>query len=228
MACIVFKQGKYWLYHHSDFDHENMVNKPLEQIWLSMKKPNKNLFGHSNIIKEANNQTVHPEHGYRLKLGDILRFGRVRFYVKAISSDLSHSVDEVNGVIEKHITEQNGTSTIRDSIQVDEYYGENSLDSPDRSQNNNQNSLNTITFGDNYVNDLRNSFSSIQNNLDESETVIKNLIKQDLSFSQIKIPQTNAFQTDLNKNKENVCRICLEASPEGEEMTSNPLIAPCK
>ena len=58
-----------------------MIHKPLEQIWLSLKDPNKDLFGNSSK-NDPNKHSIHPKLGYRIRLGDIVRFGRVRFFVK--------------------------------------------------------------------------------------------------------------------------------------------------
>lgn len=53
---------------------------PSEQAWIVLKNMNKNIF------KEKFKQ----RHGYKLTGGDTIKFGRVRFVVKKISSDTSY------------------------------------------------------------------------------------------------------------------------------------------
>lgn len=38
-------------------------------------------------------ELIHPKYGYRLNEGDILRFGKVRFRVKKISSEKDDKLD---------------------------------------------------------------------------------------------------------------------------------------
>jgi hypothetical protein len=44
LACIIFKKGKYWLYHNQDFSQADMITNPSSQIWLPLSNPNPNIF----------------------------------------------------------------------------------------------------------------------------------------------------------------------------------------
>lgn len=52
-----------------------------------------------------------------------------------------------------------------------------------------RNSHNTITFGDNYINDMRNSFDSSFMFDEQNDKALKQISKQEDSFNQINIPK---------------------------------------
>ena len=77
LMSIAFKNGRYWIYHNRDFTNQDALINPSEQVWIVLKNMNKNIF----------KEKVKKKYGYRLRGGDTIKFGRVRFIVKKISSD---------------------------------------------------------------------------------------------------------------------------------------------
>lgn len=80
LISIVYKNGRYWIYHSRDFSSTDALLNPSEQAWIVLKDINKNVF------KDKLNKKL----GYRLTGGDTIKFGRVRFVVKKISSDAKY------------------------------------------------------------------------------------------------------------------------------------------
>jgi hypothetical protein len=72
----VFKSGKYWLYHGSDSSEEEPVLSKYPTIWLVL----------NDINKQSMKEMIHPRYGYKMNHGDTLRFGKIKFRVKKISS----------------------------------------------------------------------------------------------------------------------------------------------
>ena len=75
LLSIAYKEGRYWIYHSKDFTSKEAIRAPSEQPWISLKHLNSVSFG----------SRFHPKYGYKLKKGDIIKFGRVRFKVTKIS-----------------------------------------------------------------------------------------------------------------------------------------------
>lgn len=80
LLSIAYKNGRYWLYHSRDFTTQDALVNPAEQAWVVLKHLNKNVF----------KDKYSKKHGYRLTGGDTIKFGRVRFVVKRISSEASY------------------------------------------------------------------------------------------------------------------------------------------
>jgi hypothetical protein len=76
LLSIAYKDGRYWIYHSKDFSTIESLKLPSDQPWISLKHMNPVSFG----------QRYHPKYGYKLKKGDIVKFGRVRFRITSISS----------------------------------------------------------------------------------------------------------------------------------------------
>jgi hypothetical protein len=53
---------------------------PSEQAWIVLKNMNKSIF----------KDKLKKKYGYKLSGGDTIKFGRVRFVVKKISSDMTY------------------------------------------------------------------------------------------------------------------------------------------
>ena len=73
LFIIVFKNGKYWIYHSKDFNEEERLKNPVEQAWVSLRNITPALFSKQKYDKYL---------GYKLSEGDIIKFGRVRFKIK--------------------------------------------------------------------------------------------------------------------------------------------------
>ncbi|CAI2359843.1 unnamed protein product [Moneuplotes crassus] len=86
LSCIVYKGGKYWIYHGKDFQEDEIIDTKKPSVWLVL----------NDVNKYSLKDLIDPKYGYRIKQGDILRFGKVRFKVKQISSkdELDHSFKE--------------------------------------------------------------------------------------------------------------------------------------
>lgn len=80
LLTLAFKNGRYWLYHSRDFTYQDALVNPAEQVWIVLKNMNKNIF----------KDKLHKKFGYKLKGGDTIKFGRVRFVIKKISSDSTY------------------------------------------------------------------------------------------------------------------------------------------
>lgn len=76
LFTCVFKNGKYWIYHSRDFDEDDMIKNPVDQTWISLREVSPTLF------KKQYSKRL----GYKLKEGDIIKFGRVRFQVRSLGS----------------------------------------------------------------------------------------------------------------------------------------------
>ena len=81
VLTVAFKNGRYWLYHCREFTYMDALQNPAEQAWIVLKEMNPAIF----------KEKLHKSYGYRLTGGDILKFGRVRFVVKKISSDMKYN-----------------------------------------------------------------------------------------------------------------------------------------
>lgn len=77
ILSIAYKNGRYWAYHPRDFSISDSLKAPAEQPWIPLKCLNSTSFKNK----------YHPKFGYKLKKGDIIKFGRVRFRVSAISNN---------------------------------------------------------------------------------------------------------------------------------------------
>lgn len=38
LFTIVFKNGKYWIYHCRDFDEDDCIKNPIDQTWISLRQ----------------------------------------------------------------------------------------------------------------------------------------------------------------------------------------------
>ncbi len=75
LLSIAYKQGRYWIYNYKDFSTKESLKQPSDQPWISLK--------HLNAVSHGGRYD--PEYGYKLKQGDIVKFGRVRFRISRIS-----------------------------------------------------------------------------------------------------------------------------------------------
>jgi len=74
-ATVLEKNNNYWVYHKNvleDYDEE--VINPADKIW--------------RIAKYINNHKNFTLRGYRIKIGDTLKFGRVRFKVIKMENEV--------------------------------------------------------------------------------------------------------------------------------------------
>ncbi|CAI2386918.1 unnamed protein product [Moneuplotes crassus] len=74
LFITAFKNGKYWMFHPQDFNEEEKVQNPIDQVWISLRGATPAIF------PGKFNKSL----GYKLTDGDIIKFGRVRFRVKRI------------------------------------------------------------------------------------------------------------------------------------------------
>lgn len=75
-AVIHEKEDNFWIYHRSIVeDDEEEKQHPADKAWI--------------IVKFANQQPASPYHrGYKLRIGDTIKFGRVRFKVIMLSNEV--------------------------------------------------------------------------------------------------------------------------------------------
>ncbi|CAI2381940.1 unnamed protein product [Moneuplotes crassus] len=99
ILSIAYKKGRYWLYHGKDLAVEDVLKTPSEQLWMPV-----------STATSVNNKEKYSKYfGYKIKQGDILKFGRVRFRVKKISSSGNMEKMEQNIPSESiHMTEKDG------------------------------------------------------------------------------------------------------------------------
>jgi len=83
LLSLVYKQGSYWLYHCKSLQDETFKNHT-ERVWRIVKYENY-LSSRPNVIFRL---MFHPQY-LKLKLGDIIKFGRVRFQIKQLVVDLN-------------------------------------------------------------------------------------------------------------------------------------------
>ena len=70
-ATCFFKDGIYWMYHrHQVDDAEIEKHNPGDKLWLIIK----------HMVNDKD-YTCAPGHGFKLDLGDTIKFGRVRYKV---------------------------------------------------------------------------------------------------------------------------------------------------
>mmetsp|Transcript_8673 Transcript_8673/g.8194 ORF Transcript_8673/g.8194 Transcript_8673/m.8194 type:complete len:149 (-) Transcript_8673:691-1137(-) len=68
---ILYTEGQYWIYHKAFYDkRDDFISQPEKVIWYS--------------VRDFRNSA--SSLGYKLKKGDILKFGRARLRVKEIST----------------------------------------------------------------------------------------------------------------------------------------------
>lgn len=91
---IAYKNGSYYAYHGKDLQVKEVLKSPSEQIWMPLR----------TATKYNSKDRYDPYFGYKIKKGDIVKFGRVRFRIKNISS---YSKEEQPNNKENH-TEVNG------------------------------------------------------------------------------------------------------------------------
>lgn len=72
LFSCTFKNGQFWIYHCRDFDEEDRIKNPIDQVWMSIRDATPQMFP----------KKYHKSLGYKLTEGDIIKFGRVRFKVK--------------------------------------------------------------------------------------------------------------------------------------------------
>lgn len=76
-ASCLFKDNNYWIYHRFDIDSaEDEKANPGDKLWLVMR--------HMGNDKDYNFQ---PGQGYKLEIGDTIKFGRVRYKVIMMHSE---------------------------------------------------------------------------------------------------------------------------------------------
>ena len=83
LLSIAYKNGRYWLFHSRDFTRMDALVNPSEQAWIVLKNMNNNVF----------KDKVRKKQGYKLTGGDTIKFGRVRFVIKKISSDPTYDAN---------------------------------------------------------------------------------------------------------------------------------------
>ena len=199
-----------------------MIN-PSEQAWIVLKNMNKNVFKHK----------LKKKYGYKLSGGDTIKFGRVRFVVKKISSDSNY--------------DPNPTLIMKDDEMENQEKANNTEDEFDKF-NENENFQEPITTNRQQMEEPENDMNvqKLQKRLTVLQTIPKHSYESSLFFDMMSKPvedfmsdhssyEEDAFREDevvidkVDKNtEEKVCRICLgtEAEDEDEEGV-NPLFAPC-
>lgn len=140
------------------------------------------------------------EHGYKIKQGDIIRFGRVRFHVRRISSDDEYSSineSEINSDISSAITEKQ-SSEEREVIEEDNAQLENQENSREVTKQNSPSlhasprKFTNVAIAQDYshvevIDDLRRSFDSSLMFESQNELRLNQALDKRESFSQIKI-----------------------------------------
>ena len=76
---------------------EDVLKKPSEQAWVPVNSITKDTF------KNQYDQYL----GYKIKQGDVIKFGRVRFRIKKISSnkEIKSKIDNLNPANSLHFTD---------------------------------------------------------------------------------------------------------------------------
>lgn len=71
VATIFFKDNNYWIYHKNTIENvEEEKANPGEKLWLCMK----------NMAQDPD-YNLNAGEGYKLAIGDTIKFGRVRYKV---------------------------------------------------------------------------------------------------------------------------------------------------
>lgn len=84
-ASCMFKDNNYWIYHRFEIDNaDDEKANPGDKLWLVMR--------HMGNDKDYNFQ---PGQGFKLEVGDTIKFGRVRYKVIMMHSD-NDGVQEYN------------------------------------------------------------------------------------------------------------------------------------
>lgn len=74
-TCFL-KDGRFWFYHSEKLDDlEEEKSNPGDKLWLVVK--------HMADDKQAE---IEPGHGYKLTIGQTVKFGRVRYKVIEVNS----------------------------------------------------------------------------------------------------------------------------------------------
>lgn len=76
-AICYFKDNQYWLYHNHSLDNcEEEKMNPCDKLWLVLK----------HIVNDKDYECT-PNHGFKIGIGDIVKFGRVRYKVIMTNND---------------------------------------------------------------------------------------------------------------------------------------------
>lgn len=76
-AVCYFKDNRYWLYHNHSIDsYEEEKMNPCDKLWLVLK----------HIVNDKDYECT-PNHGFKIGVGDIIKFGRVRYKVIVTNND---------------------------------------------------------------------------------------------------------------------------------------------
>ena len=71
ITTCFFKDNNYWLYHRDTVDSsEEEKTNPGDKLWLVMK-----------LMARDKSYNFKPDQGYKLGIGDTIKFGRVRYKV---------------------------------------------------------------------------------------------------------------------------------------------------
>lgn len=75
-AACLFKDNNYWLYHRETIDtSEDEKTNPGDKLWLVMR-----------LMGRDKNHGFKQDNGYKLNIGDTVKFGRVRYKVVMLSN----------------------------------------------------------------------------------------------------------------------------------------------
>ena len=102
LLSFVYKQGMYWLYHSRSLykpsgEIDDKYNH-FEQAWLIIRLMNQKTARKLNKPEEIQDRTIRQkeESDYiKVEQGDVMKFGRVRFRVKNLVTEMMHN-DEAN------------------------------------------------------------------------------------------------------------------------------------
>lgn len=182
-----------WQTHRSGWDSEHQT-RIRSKIELRVS------FYFYIFVTPSTNQFYEIEHGYKIKQGDIIRFGRVRFHVRRISSDDEYSSineSEINSDISSAITEKQ-SSEEREVIEEDNAQLENQENSREVTKQNvpslhtSPRKFTNVAIAQDYshvevIDDLRRSFDSSLMFESQNELRLNQALDKRESFSQIKI-----------------------------------------
>ena len=189
---FLWRNNSYWIYHKNTLDEGKQEEDPADRLW--------------HIVKYCKNKEC-EEPGVKLKQGDVIKLGRIRFKIKEINKGI-YQLKDKEEVVEQDIREQKQIS----KPQINNYIKQSEMIRQGRSSGRSKSKVHVI--GSRIIQAL-NSKNSLENTDTEQIEGLK-MFKQEESAegSQKSIEQI-------------IWRIWLSEVNEDEEST-NPIISPWK
>ena len=86
LLSAAYRQGAYWVFNGRTQSPGEMLRNPADHAWVVVKEASARVF----------ENRVDRQQGFKLKVGDLIKLGRVRFRVKELNGDKFNVVQHHN------------------------------------------------------------------------------------------------------------------------------------